>query len=357
MPAITEDFDLANVSDDPSISGRQMMIMDEFDGLEKAAMLMLVAGEDHTRMIFERLNLDEIKEITQKMSRLGRITSEDVEKLLREFKQVMGAGAGVVGSYDTTKELLSKVLDEDKVALIMKDIGGPAGGNIWEKLSKVDETTLANFLKTEYPQTIAVVLSKLKTDHAARVMSLLPKETTMEAMMRMLRLETVQKEIMIDVEDLLRAEFVLNASGARPPDQHEVLAEIFNHFDRASEATFLGMLEERNKESAELVRALMFTFDDLIKFDGPSIQILLRNVDNAKLGLALKGAKDELKDLFLKNMSERAAKILREDMENMGPVRLRDVEEAQAGIVVSAKQLVDSGEIMLAGDDSEDLIS
>lgn len=333
-----------------------MEISNDFDGLQKAAMLMLIAGEDHARLLFDRLKLDEIKIVTQKMSQLGRVTSDDVEVLLREFKLITGAGAGVVGSYDTVKSFLSKILDEDKVKLIMKDIGGPAGGNIWDKLSKVDETILATFLKNEYPQTIAVVLSKLKTDHAARVMSHLPQEMTIEAMMRMLRLETVQEEILTDVEDLLRAEFVINASGARAPDQHEVLADIFNHFDRASEATFLGMLEERNKESAELIRALMFTFDDLIKLDGPAIQILLRNVNNAKLGLALKGAKDELRDLFLKNMSERAAKILREDMENMGPVRLKDVEEAQAEIVTNAKLLVDQGEIMIAGDNDEDMI-
>ena len=344
------------MTDVPSNSELQIAIAGDFGGLEKAAMLMLIAGEDHARILFDKLNLDEIKEITQKMSLLGRISSNDVEKLLRDFKTIMGAGAGVIGSYDTAKNLLSKILDEEKVSLIMKDIGGPAGGNIWEKLSKVEELVLATFLKSEYPQTIAVVLSKLRTDHAARVMALLPKEITIEAMMRMLRLETVQDDIMMDVEDLLRAEFVLNASGTRPPDQHEVLADIFNHFDRASEATFLGMLEERNKESAELVRALMFTFDDLVKLDGPAVQVLLRNVDNAKLGLALKGAKEELRELFLKNMSERAAKILREDMENMGPVRLRDVEEGQAQIVSSAKNLIDSGEIMIAGGDDEDMI-
>ena len=344
---------MADVVTEPDLD---VEVAHEFTGMEKAAMLMLIAGEDHARIVFERLKLDEIKDITQKMSLLGRISNDDVERLLRDFKHDMGAGAGVVGSYDTAKELLSKILDQDKFNLIMKDLGGPVGGNVWEKLAKVEDAMLVTFLKNEYPQTIAVILSKLRTDHAARIMSQLPKETTIEAMMRMLRLETVQEEIMTDVEELLRAEFVLNASGARAPDQHEVLASIFNHFDRASEATFLGMLEERNKESAELIRSLMFTFDDLIKLDGPAVQILLRNVNNAKLGLALKGAKEELKELFLKNMSERAGKILREDMENMGPVRLRDVEEAQGEIVLSAKTLVDSGEITIAGEDDEDMI-
>ncbi len=339
-----------------STSELQAIAATDIDGLTKAAMLVLVLGQDHARLLYERLKLDEIKDITLRMSFLGRIRADDVESVLNEFKTEMGAGAGVVGSLDTVRQFLTQILDEDKVKLIMKDLTGPPGGNIWEKLSKVDETTLTTFLKNEHPQTIAVVLSNLKTEHAARVMSQLPKDTTMDVMMRMLRLEAVQEDIMTDVEDLLRAEFVLNASGTHAPDQHEVLANIFNHFDRASEATYLGMLEERNKESADLIRALMFTFDDLIKLDGPNVQILLRVVDNAKLGLALKGAKDELKELFLGNMSERAAKILREDMENMGPVRLRDVEEAQAEIVIKAKELVDKGEIMIAGENDDDMI-
>ena len=349
--------DSPSVHAPPSIPEVPSVASREFSGSEKAAMLMLIAGEEHARLIFDRMKLDEIKDITQKMSALGRVTGDDVEALLRDFKDIMGAGAGIVGSYDTVKGLLSNILDEDKVDLIMKDLAGPIGGNVWEKLGKVDDAIIATFLKNEYPQTIAVVLSKLRKDHAARVMAQLPKEITIEAMMRMLQLETVQEDILTDVEELLRAEFVLNASGKRSQDQHEVLADIFNHFDRTSETTFLGMLEERDKESAEMIHALMFTFDDLVKLDGPAVQILLRNVNNAKLGLALKGAKEELKELFLTNMSERAAKILREDMENMGPVKLKDVEQAQAEIVASAKQLLDSGEIMIAGDDDEDMIS
>lgn len=343
--------------DVPNMNAASIQIHEELSGRDKTAMLMLVLGDDYTRLLFDRLEIDEIKEITQKMSSLGRVAGDRLEQLLRDFRGLMGAGAGVVGTYDTAKQLLSRILDEDKVALIMKDIGGPPGGNVWEKLSNVDETILATFLKNEYPQTIAVVLSKIRNDHAARVMAQLPKEVAIEAMMRMLRLEAVQEEILKDVEDLLRVEFMVNAAGKRPQDQHEVMADIFNYFDRTTETAFLEMLEERNKESAELVRALMFTFDDLVKLDGPAIQILLRNVDNAKLGLALKGAKDELRDLFLKNMSERAAKILREDMENMGPVRVKDVEDAQADLVVTAKQLIDSGEIMMSGDGEQEMIT
>lgn len=334
-----------------------MAISGDYDGLEKAAMLMLIAGDDHARILIDKLDLDEIKTITQKMSSLGRITSIDIEQILRDFMKAMGAGAGVVGSYNTTKQFLEKVLDEENANIIMKDIGGPPGRDIWMKLQNIDEAILAGYLKNEYPQTIAVILSKLKTEKAARVMTQLPKETTFEAITRMLQLDAVQEEILTDVEDALRAEFASKDSTKKTKDQHEVLAEIFNNFDRTSEETFLGMLEEQNKDSAELIRSMMFTFEDLKKFDGPSVQILLRNVDNSKLGLALKGVEDELRDLFLKNMSERAAKILREDMETMGAVRLRDVEEAQSDIVISAKNLVDSGEISIASDDEDDLVS
>ncbi len=326
-------------------------------GLRKAAMLMLVVGDDSARLLFDRLEIDEIRAVTQEMARLGRISGADVDALLREFNGAMGAGFGVVGTFDSAKQLLGRIMDDDKVAMILKDIGGPPGGNVWEKLSKIDETVLANFLKNEYPQTIAVVLSKIRTEHAARVMSRMPKEIAVEAMLRMLRLEAVQEDIMTDVEDRLRTEFVASAAGKVQQDQHEVMAEIFNYFDRTTESAFLEALERENEQSAEMIRSLMFTFDDLSKLDGQAVQQVLRNVDNSKLGLALKGAKDELKELFLGNMSERAAKILREDMENMGPVRVKDVEEAQAGIVIATKGLIDSGEITIAAGDEEEMIS
>jgi len=340
-----------------SLVEQDAQILSQMGGIRKAALLALIVGEESARTLFERLNIDEIKIITEEMTKLGRLKGVDVEVLLEDFNTTMGAGVGVVGSLDTAKQLLSRILDDDKVALIMKDIGGPPGANFWQKLSKVDETMLASFLKNEYPQTIAVVLSKIRNDHAARVLAMLPKDIAIEAMMRMLQLEAVQDEIITDVEDRLRVEFVVNSAGKRPQDQHEVMADIFNYFDRTTETSFLEMVEQRNKDSAELIRSLMFTFDDLIKLDGPAIQQVLRNVDNAKLGMALKGAKDELSDLFLGNMSERAAKILRDDMENTGPVRVKDVEEAQAEIVVATKALIDSGEIMLAGDDEEEMIS
>jgi flagellar motor switch protein FliG len=172
--------------------------------------------------------------------------------------------------------------------------------------------------------------------------------------LRMLRMESVQKDILDDVERVLRNEFMSNLARTSRRDAHEMIAEIFNNLDRASESRFLTALEERNRDSAEKVRSLMFTFEDLGKLDPGGVQTLLRNIEKDKLPLALKGASETLRDLFLSNMSERASKMLKEDMAAMGPVRLRDVEEAQLAMVTVAKDLAGKGEIMLTDKKGED---
>lgn len=259
-----------------------------------------------------------------------------------------------MGSYEATERLLSQLLDTDKVGTVMEEIRGPAGRTMWDKLANVNESVLANYLKNEYPQTVAVVLSKIKPEHASRVMGALPEDFGLECIMRMLRMEPVQKDILDNIEKTLRTEFMSNLARTNKRDAHEMMAEIFNNFDRQTENRFLTSLGEHNREAAERIKALMFVFEDLSKLDPGGIQTLLRVVEKDKLGLALKGASDTIRDLFFSNMSERAAKILREDMENMGPVRLKDVDEAQTAMVNAAKDLAAKGEIMLADNKGED---
>jgi len=225
---------------------------------------------------------------------------------------------------------------------------------MWEKLTNVNEMVLANYLKNEYPQTVAVVLSKIKPEHASKVLALLPEPFAMEVIMRMLRMESVQKEVLDDVERTLRNEFMSNLARTNRRDAHEMMADIFNFLDRNVENRFLTALEERNRDSAERIKALMFTFEDLGKLDPGGVQTVLRNVDKDKIAIALKGASEELRDLFFSNMSERAAKIMREDMQAMGPVRLRDVDEAQMYVVTMAKDLAANGEIVIADSKGED---
>ena len=322
-------------------------------GPEKAAVVMLALGEDHTRL-WESLDDEEIREISQIMSGLGTVSSSAVEGLLVEFVSGMSGTGAIMGSYEQTQRLLAAFLPPEKVESLMDEIRGPAGRTMWDKLANVNEAVLANYLKNEYPQTVAVVLSKIKGDHAARVLSALPEDFALECVQRMLRMEPVQREILDKIEQTLRTEFMSNLARTSKRDSHEMMAEVFNNFDRQTESRFLNALEERNREAAERIRALMFVFEDLGKLDPGGIQTLLRAVAKDQLSIALKGASDTLRELFFSNMSERAAKIMREDMNAMGPVRLKDVDAAQQAMVLIAKTLAAKGEIMLAGSSGDD---
>ena len=325
-------------------------------GPEKAAIFMLAVGNQHSAPLFEKMDDEEIRNLSQAMSSLGTVSAGIIERLFVEFAdQLSSAGGlvGLVGSVGSTERLLMSALPEDRLAQIMEEISGPAGRTMWDKLNNVNEAVLANCLKNEYPQTVAVVMTKLRSDHASRVLSVLPENFSMEVIMRMLRMEAVQKEIVDQVERTLRSEFMTNLARTAQSDSHELMADIFNNLDRTTENRFMTLLEEGNREAAERIKALMFTFDDLARVDGGGIQTLLRQVEKDSLGLALKGASEDVKELFFANMSERAGKMMKEDMEAMGAVRLKDVDEAQSGIVTIAKALSDSGEIVIAGGDDE----
>ncbi len=322
-------------------------------GPEKAAVILLSLGEDHTRL-WQGLDDEEIKEISQAMASLGSVTSTVVEELMVEFVSGMSGSGSVMGTFEQTQRLLASFMPSDRVEGLMEEIRGPAGRTMWDKLGNVNEAVLANYLKNEYPQTVAVVLSKIKPDHAARVLTSLPEDFALECVQRMLRMEPVQRDILDKIEQTLRTEFMSNLARTSKRDSHEMMADIFNSFDRQTEARFIGALEERNREAAERIRALMFVFEDLAKLDPGGIQTLLRAVEKDSLGLALKGSSESLRELFFSNMSERAAKIMREDMESMGPVRLKDVDQAQMAMVQVAKDLAAKGEIMLVGQGGDD---
>ena len=327
------------------------------DGPAKAAMIMMALSEDHAAKLFGMMTDDEIKEITQAMAGLGSVKGGMVEALFVEFADQMSSTGSLVGTFDSTERLLLKVLDGDRVSGIMEEIRGPAGRTMWDKLSNVNEAVLAAYLKNEYPQTVAVVISKVTPENAAGVLANLPEEFSLEVVMRLLRMEAVQKEVIDDIEMTLRTEFMSNLARTNRRDSHEVVAEIFNNLDRNAESRFLDGLEDRDKEASERVKALMFTFDDLNQLDPSAVQTVLRNVDKGRLGLALKGANEELRDLFFTNLSERAGKLMREDMEAMGPVRLSDVDEAQMEIVNITKDLAASGEILIADTkDNDELV-
>ena len=289
------------------------------------------------------------------MSTLGTVEADVVEDLMLEFVARMSASGALMGNFDATERLLQQYLPAERVTGIMEEIRGPAGRNMWEKLSNVQEEVLANYLKNEYPQTIAVVLSKLKPEHAARVLAILPEDMALDVVKRMLKMEAVQKEVIERVEQTLRTEFMSNLSQTRRRDAHEVMAEIFNNFDRQTETRFITSLEEDNRESAERIKALMFTFDDLIKLDAgfrPDADAQRRQ------GQARRRAEGRQRGgsrvLPRQHVDRAPPRCWSTTWQAMGPVRLRDVDEAQALLVNLAKDLAAKGEIMLSKNRADD---
>ncbi|PIZ29814.1 MAG: flagellar motor switch protein FliG [Alphaproteobacteria bacterium CG_4_10_14_0_8_um_filter_53_9] len=330
-------------------------------GPRKAAIIMLSVGEQRAANLFSYMDDYEIRDISREMAGLGQVTAEEIEQVIVEFIEVLGGdGAGLAGGWGTTERYLKTFLKEDRVKDLMDEMRGPAGRTMWEKLANVNEETLATYLLNEYPQTVAVIISRIKANHAAKVLAVLPEDLATEVIQRILVMDNVPREVLNAVEDSLKSEFMRSLAQKNTRDSHELMAEIFNNFDRANEQRFMSVLEKANPEDAEQIRALMFTFDDINKTDDKGIQAILKDVDKDVLALALKGGNPELKEKFLNNMSERAAKILVEDMEAMGPVKVKDVDEAQLKVVTVAKTLADRGEIIImsdAGDGQEEFIS
>jgi flagellar motor switch protein FliG len=325
--------------------------IDALSGPVRVAILVLALGEEQGAKLVGLLHEDEIREVSIAMAKLGPVKADIVEGLCSSFIENMGRSGTVAGSFETTERLLRAAMPPDRVEQIMEEIRGPAGKTIWDKLDNVNEINLANYL-----QTIAVVLSRLKPDHAARVLAILPDTLPVEVIERMLSMDGVQKEILQDVEKTLRSDFMSSLGRSARRDPHEQMAEIFNALDRQAEARFMEALEVQNQDSAARIKSLMFTFEDLGRLAPSAMQIVLRQADQEKLPLALKGASEKIREFFFKNLSERAGKMLRENIEALGPVRLRDVDAAQASLVTLAKELAASGEIEIASGKDDDLL-
>jgi flagellar motor switch protein FliG len=328
----------------------------KYTGPQRAAALLLVLGKTHGAPIWESLAVEEVKELSSAMAQLGRLPAPVVEHLLVMFSSEIAGMASLHGSFETTERLLGNMLSDDKVKEIMDDIRGPSGRTMWDKLSNVSEGVLAAYLKNEYPQTVALILGKLKPDHAARVLSELPREMGVEVIGRMLRMDTVQKGVITEVEQTLKIEFMTNLARTQRRDPHESMAELFNAMDRSTEEAMLLALEEKSPDSAERIRALMFTFEDLTGLLPAAIATIVKQADKKVLTLALKAADEAARKIFFGGMTERAASLLREDISNTGPVRARDCEEAQSQLVLLAKTLADKGEIMLVDPKSDDAV-
>ena len=328
------------------------------NGIEKASILMMSLSEEVASKIFAMMTEDEIRQISHCMSSLGKVDTQQVEGLVSEFSDEITSGRSIIGDIQSAKKLLTKALGADKVDTILGDVAGPTGKDTWDRLNNVDEELLAAYLKNEYPQTVSLILSRIRTSQAAKVLSILPEDFSIEVVRRMITMEPVKREVLADIEKILQSEFMSTLAQAKKTDSMETIAEIFNNFDRSTESKFFEALDKKDPTISERIRELMFTFEDLIKIQGPGIQAIIRSADKQKLPIALKGANEDIKTLFFTNMSERASKLLKEEIAALGPVRISDVDEAQMSIVATAKQLSDSGEIVIpeGGEEQEQMI-
>jgi len=321
----------------------------ELPGIKKAAILLLTMDENLSKEVIKELDEDEIEAVGQEIARLRLIPHEVVSKVHEEFaKKIDGRKKNVVGGETKFKMLIEKSLGAEKAELFMGNMESRRGmpGDF---LRTADARILANVLRGEHPQTIALVLSILSIRKACDLVTYLPEKIHRDVVSRMAYLEKVDKKIIEDVENVLKEQ--LETTGAvegRQIGGVEMVANILNQMDRKLESELLGKIEEEDASLAERIRQLMFTFEDLMKIDDRGMQTLLKEITSEDVGLALKGSSDHIKDKIFKNMSERAAAMLKEDLEAMGPARVSDVERAQIKIAMVAKKLESEGKIMLS---------
>ena len=312
---------------------------------DKAAALMLCLSPEKIKKIFSHLTEEEIRKVCLSMTNIGVLEPSTIEMVVDDF--ITLADKGVVwGTHENTKKLLATVLSAEKIESIFSGMDGPSSG-VWDYLSTVEEEVLLNFLKTEHPQAVAVIVSRLKTDYAARILSLFPQELSLDIITRMLTTNYVKRDVLDELEKSLKKQLMPNITQGTRSNPYETVAEIFNAFDRNTEKKMLEALEKKNAEEAQKVKDLMFTFSDLVRVDKKGMQALIRSCDKNLLGLALKGADEKISSLFFDNMSSRAVGLMKEDMEALGPVPVRDVDDAQTKIVSLVKLLSDEGELSI----------
>jgi flagellar motor switch protein FliG len=321
--------------------------------VNKAAIIMMALDAERSQRILGELDETEIRRLGGAMASLGRTGLEQVEKTVADFQLEVGRTCNVVGTLETTEKLLRLALPPDKVAEILDEIKGPNGRNIWEKLAHLQPQMLAGYLRNEYPQTVAVIMAKLPAGHAARVLRLLPERLAADVSIRLVRINSIQRSVLHDIEDTLKREFVTELSRSYERDSMSIMAEMLNRSEKDVLERIMASLEEAEPQAAARIRRIMFTFEDLKRVDPSTFGILIGECPVEKLPLALSSASPELCDMFLSCMSERAANMLREEMETMATPRRKMVDEAQAEIVATARRLNDEGRILI-NDTEED---
>lgn len=324
------------------------MATNKYTGAQKAAILLLSFGEDISAEIFKNMTEFEIKRIGSAMSRLGRMDQDIVDEIIMEFYQIIQQNRKFFyGGNDFTMKVIGSAFKGGDAEEIIDQLALGSAANL-DSLELIDPRTLATFIRSEHPQTIALILAHLDAKKCGETLKLLPDSLHTEVMLRIANLDAVQPEIIDEIDDVLRSEIqAMGSIHTQKIGGVEPIAEMLNLIDKSTEEQILDNLEERDPDLAEQIRQLMFTFDDLVKIDDRGVQELIKSVSNDKWKVALKTASEPVKDLIFSNMSERAAAMLSEDMEAMAAVKLADVESTQFEVVQVARKLEDEGKIII----------
>lgn len=327
-------------------------------GKEKAAILMIALGPEKSASIFSHLQDDEIEELTLQIAGMRRISTEEREAILEEFYQICLAQEFISeGGISYAKEVLEKAMGSQKALEIINKLTASLQVRPFDFVRKADASQLLNFIQNEHPQTLALILSYLSSSQAATILAALPQEKQADVAQRIALMESTSPEVIKEVELVLERKLSsMVTQDYASTGGIQAIVDILNSVDRGTEKFIMEALEIQNADLAEEIRKRMFVFEDIINLDSVSIQRFIREIDNSELGVALKGATEEVREIIFANMSKRMAEMLKEDMEFMGPVRLRDVEEAQQKIVNVIRRLEEAGEIIIARGGGDELI-
>ncbi|NLM96259.1 MAG: flagellar motor switch protein FliG [Halanaerobiaceae bacterium] len=331
----------------------------KISGKTKAAILLVALGPDLSAKIFQHLNDEEIEELTLEIANMRRVNPELKYDVLEEFHQILEAKDYINrGGVEYARDVLTKALGEEKARIILERLTATLQVRPFDSIRKIDPSQLLNFIQGEHPQTIAMVLAYLQPGQAAQILSALPQDIQADVSRRIAEMDRTSPDIIKAVESILEQKLssVLSDEFASTGGI-EAIVNILNSVDRGTEKNILDQLEEEEPELATEIRKRMFVFEDIMLLDDRAVQLVMRQVDTHDIALALKTASEEVAEKIFRNMSRRAGEMLREDMEFMGPVRLREVEEAQQRIVTVIRQLEDTGEIIIArGGESEIIV-
>lgn len=323
-------------------------------GPEKSAILFLCLGETHGGALMQQLEPDEIRRITRAISAMGEVPSEIVEEVMREFGQKASDYGGITGSIDTAKKLLQGFLSEDRVSEILDEIQGSATGDFWGDLSALEAKELADYLRKEHNQTVAVILTRLKPAAAAKVLPLMGQERSVDLVQRMLAIDELPASALRSIEDSLRRDVLANAGRNSDAEAEKMLVQIFNKLDNKVFEELSIELEEAMPEKLRTIKQQMFVFDDLVTLKPADLAKVMREVTGNTLPMALRGAKKNIRDTFLEALPARSRDMLQDEMTAMGAVRARDAKQAQSDLVEAALRLADSGTLELPSADEEE---